>query len=266
MPELLRRGCHGHEVFLLTYQLNHLGFNVTPDHRFTRAAEHAVVQFQQASHLVADGIVGNQTRAALHRHRPALEHQDLQRAAIQLEVPVAAIMAVTEVESRGSGFLRDGRPVILFERHIMRRRMKHHQVSATTLALAIQHWPDLVNTRPGGYQGGSAEHERLDLACEIHREAALESCSWGQFQIMGFHWKTLGYRSIHHFAGSMSLNEAEQLEACTRFIIKKPHLHRALKQQNWGHFARYYNGPAYAKNQYDIRLEKAFKRYSHQGT
>ncbi|WP_328515044.1 N-acetylmuramidase domain-containing protein [Ralstonia pseudosolanacearum] len=32
--------------------------------------------------------------------------------------------AVNEVESRGSGFLPDGRPVILFERHVMYRQLQ----------------------------------------------------------------------------------------------------------------------------------------------
>ena len=47
-----------------------------------------------------------------------LRESDLIAAADRLDVPLASIKAVNEVESSGRGFLADGRPVILFERHV----------------------------------------------------------------------------------------------------------------------------------------------------
>ncbi|AZA64465.1 DUF3380 domain-containing protein [Chryseobacterium carnipullorum] len=46
-----------------------------------------------------------------------LTEQDYINAAKELGCEVAAIKAVAEVESRGSGFLSSGEPKILFERH-----------------------------------------------------------------------------------------------------------------------------------------------------
>jgi len=268
MPKLLRLGCQGSNVLALTNRLNEKGFTVTPTRHFTEDVETAVIQFQIAHDLVADGIVGNKTQSAFsrtaHDLNRLLKHSDLVAAAQTLGVPVAAVMAVNQVESRGHGFLKDGRPVILYERHVMRRRMKRNQVEANVIDLAASHWPGLVNKKPGGYQGGVAEHERLQLACEIHRKSALESCSWGQFQIMGYHSRALGYDSIDHFVDSMADTEAKQLTAFVNFILRKPRLHRALKALDWTRFARYYNGPAYAKNRYDTKLETAFKKYSQQ--
>ncbi len=35
----------------------------------------------------------------------------------------------------------------------------------------------------------------------------------------------------------------------------------ALKNKDWGTFARLYNGPAYAQNKYDIKLAEAYQKY-----
>ena len=45
-----------------------------------------------------------------------LDEDDIAEAAKKLDCEVAAVRAVVDVESRG-GFLADGRPKILFERH-----------------------------------------------------------------------------------------------------------------------------------------------------
>jgi hypothetical protein len=56
-----------------------------------------------------------------------LTFDDYRKAAADLGVPVAAIRAVASVETKGSGYLADNiRPVILFERHIMRKRINEN--------------------------------------------------------------------------------------------------------------------------------------------
>lgn len=52
-----------------------------------------------------------------------LTEQQIQLQAQALGIDAAALKAVIEVECRGSGFNADGTPVILYERHIMRRRL-----------------------------------------------------------------------------------------------------------------------------------------------
>ena len=172
---------------------------------------------------------------------------------------VTAIQAIDEIESRGCGFLRDGHPVILFERHIMYRRLQAtgHDVAA----LAVR-YPDIVNPQPGGYIGGMAEHRRLNLAKKLDATCAIASTSWGRFQIMGWHWRRLGYSSAAAFADAMAESEAYQLNAFILFIKSDPVLYQALKTQNWVAFARGYNGLAYKKNQYDLKLENAYKKYT----
>ncbi len=181
-----------------------------------------------------------------------LSPQDFQNAANKLGVSVPHVKAVTEVESQGDGFLPDGRPKILFERHIFRKRLIEKGVS-------VQNTPnDIVNAASGGYQGGVKEHDRLARAAAIDRDAALESASWGMFQIMGYHWKMLGYPSLQAFINAMYADEASQLDAFVRFIQADPRLLRALKNQDWSTFAKIYNGPA--TQGYDVKLASAFKR------
>ncbi len=57
--------------------------------------------------------------------KPTLTDQDFQDAANMLGCNVAAIKAVSEVESRQKGFYDNGEPVILFERHIFSKYTNH---------------------------------------------------------------------------------------------------------------------------------------------
>ena len=61
----IKRGCKGGAVARLQTWLNMLGYGLAVDHDFGPATEAAVIAFQQAQSLEADGIVGRQTWAAL---------------------------------------------------------------------------------------------------------------------------------------------------------------------------------------------------------
>ncbi len=183
-----------------------------------------------------------------------LKLSDYQRAAKELGVELAAVKSVVEVESRGQGFLDSGEPVILFERHVFNRRLRNK-------GIIVRDKPDIVNPVAGGYKGGAEEHKRLQRAVEIHREAALESASWGLFQIMGYHWKALGYKSLQAFINEMYKDEAAHLDAFVKFIKVSPRIHRALKDKDWATFASGYNGPAYKRNRYDERLAAAYNKH-----
>lgn len=259
---MLRRGDDGEAVKALQRRLHEAGHRLTIDGDFGPATERAVRAFQRRVGLVVDGIAGSKTLQALHESPPderLLKQADLEWAAAELGVPVAAVMAVNEVESRGSGFLPDGRPAILFERHIMYRRLRHHGIDPEPHR--AQH-ADLVNTSAGGYAGGAREHDRLTRAQRIHPDSALESASWGLFQIMGFHWQHLGYDSARHYVERMQQGERDHLDAFVRFIGKDRRLHDSLRDRDWARFARYYNGPAYARNHYDVKMAQAFARHS----
>ena len=179
-----------------------------------------------------------------------------------LGIEANALRAVIEVECKGSGFNADNTPVILFERHVMRQRLIANGQSKTAETMQIKR-PDLCSKTSGGYGLYSAQHGRLNVATQYHRTSALESASWGIGQVMGYHWKTLGYISLQAFINAMYKDEASQLEAMCRYI-KVNGLVNALKNKDWKSFARGYNGSAYAQNSYDVKLANAYKKWGGQ--
>jgi hypothetical protein len=257
----LKNGSVGADVRQLQTHLNTQGFEVERDGWFGDNTEAAVIAFQRRVGLVADGVAGPKTMAALQTGGASpihLKQSDIEDAASQLDVPVAAVMAISEVETRGSGFLDDGRPVILFERHVFYRLLKEAGEDADMLALR---YPNIINPKRGGYAGGAAEHSRLRTAMEINQLLAPQAASWGRYQIMGFHWYALGYEGPEAFVAAMCTSEAEHLAAFIRFIEADGPLHKALKGKKWADFAKIYNGPAYKDNAYDTKLQRAYARY-----
>lgn len=179
-----------------------------------------------------------------------------------LGVETAALRAVIEVECKGSGFNTDNTPVILFERHVMRQRLIANGQSKIVDQMMIKR-PDLCSKSTGGYGLSSTQHGRLNAAVQYHRVSALESASWGIGQVMGYHWKALGYASLQAFINAMYKDESSQLDAMCRYI-KVNGLVNTLKNKDWKSFARGYNGAAYAKNNYDVKLANAYKIYRDQ--
>lgn len=183
---------------------------------------------------------------------------DYKVAARRLRCDEASIRSVTDVEARGAGFLYDDdakewRIKILFERHIMYRLLNKKNGRDKALAQVYAN-PDVVNTRPGGYSGGNAEHARLEKARRIDKDLGLESASWGMFQIMGFHWERLGFKSAVDYVLTVSKGEPEQLEAFCRFIETDHRLLNAIRTGDWALFAEVYNGSDYKKNKYDTKM------------
>lgn len=271
MNTVLRQGDRGLAVDRLQKALNRAGIRLTVDSDFGQSTAAAVRAYQLKVGLVADGIAGPKTLALLEgRNCPhLLRNATLVAAAERLGVELAALYAVNEVESAGQGFLDNGKPKILFERHIMYARLSlvRREDDDPTALLAhanelAQARPNLVNRRPGGYIGGAAEHQRLAQARQINALCANESASWGAFQIMGYHAERLGYTGVDEFVSRMEKDEAEQFEAFVRFIEADPALHKALKGKKWAQFAKAYNGPAYAQNLYDVKLERAYERHA----
>ncbi|MDO3522796.1 N-acetylmuramidase domain-containing protein [Ralstonia pseudosolanacearum] len=262
---ILRPGDLGAEVHELQHLLAGRGI-AAPDTGEYDAATVAAVRVAQARFgLVVDGIAGPKTLLALRagtRQPGHLSAADLQRAADTLGVPVAAVRAVNEVESLGAGFLTDGRPVILFERHIMYRQLRQADRDADALA---RQFPNIVSPQRGGYVGKAGEHMRLTQAIAIDRDCALASASWGLFQVMGYHWERLGYPNVNAFADVMTSGEGAQLDAFVRFVSADPALHKALAGGKWSTFAALYNGPSYKDNLYDVKLARAFARYQTEG-
>lgn len=189
-----------------------------------------------------------------------LTNEQIKDLANKHDIEYAGLKAVVEVEASGKGFIGD-EPKILYEPHIMHRLLTKKNYITIRNNLMKAH-PNLCYPRWGTYRYGaeSIQHKRLEIASQFNRDTALESCSWGLGQVMGFHWKSLGYESLQAFINDMYESEAKQLEAMIRFI-KVNGLLLALKNKDWVKFARGYNGSGYAKNKYHIKLANAYAKY-----
>jgi len=186
----------------------------------------------------------------------ALSHKGLTDVVRSLGISVAEIWTVLAVETPGDGYLPDRRPRILYERHFF-HRLTQGKFSGD------RNNQDISHSQPGDYgPGGASQYQRLDRAIALHRSAALRSTSWGVGQVMGDHFATVGFPSEEHMVEAMSRSEDEQLTAMGRFIASKKGLHRALQTHDWVTFAKLYNGSNYKINQYDVKLEAKYKKYS----
>jgi hypothetical protein len=186
----------------------------------------------------------------------ALTDEQIKAAAEAAGLEYAALKAVAVVEASGAGFLPDGRPKILFEGHIFWRQLSARGIDPVKFVFEfgnILH-PDWDKSQ---YKGGAAEHQRLQRAAAINADAAHCSASWGLFQVMGFNWKLCGFVSLNDFLNAMRRDEAGHLEAALGYI-KASGLIPALKSLDWPAFAKGYNGPGYAANQYDVKLARAY--------
>lgn len=180
-----------------------------------------------------------------------LTELDYIHAANSLNVDLALIKAIAKKEAKSSGFNTDGTPIILYERH------KFHQ---KTKGKYSRQYPDISNPTPGGYGKYSEQHSKLAKAAKLNRNAALESASWGLFQIMGENWEDLGYSSLQQFVNAMYHSEQKQLEAFVRFIKFKK-IDVDMRNKDWDAIARKYNGPNHAKNNYVPALKEYYKLY-----
>lgn len=188
--------------------------------------------------------------------------EDFTQVAELLGCEPAALKAVQQVETGGrGGFFSPGRPAILFEGHIFWTQLKKRGSNPEDYVKGNENilYP---KWEKGHYKGGIGEYDRLEQARKINREAADDSASWGMFQIMGFNYAACGEESIESFVRSMCESEFKQLLLTANFIKKNSQMLQALQARDWAVFAKCYNGPAYAQNRYDVKLEAAYQKYS----
>ena len=217
---------------------------------------------ERGANLVVDGRFGPKSRAALlgvfrNTNAPAVTDADIAALARRLGCTTRQIRAVAKVESGGSGWDKTGLLACLWERHWLWRRVK----------LKV---PGLSDPTPGDYtmdanrNGINDSWEKLARGVSLFGEVAFECASFGKFQIMGGHWKALGYDSPLDFAWRLSRDEAAHYDAFARYIEANGLLN-ALRRVSGNPdacrgFAKAYNGAAYYKLNYHGKIAQAYRR------
>jgi hypothetical protein len=184
---------------------------------------------------------------------------EIERAADVAGLEPAALLAIAEVESGGRAFaIVAGRPepLIRFEGHYFDRLIDTKKRAKARAA-------GLASPAMGAVKNPASQAARwklLEDAMAIDRDAALQSVSWGIGQVMGSHWKALGYGSVDALVVEARSGVGGQIRLMLRFLEHEG-LIETIRARDWAAFARAYNGPRYRVHRYDSWIAAAHARY-----
>lgn len=221
----------------------------------------------------SDGNIGDKTKEAtllLFKNLKAKAVTDDEIKAIAKNLGdlsgSARLRAVAEVESGGKGWLSTGHVKILYERHKFWMFNDDNSVPKS----------EYFNYPTGGNytidldkNGLDDSWDKLLKACEYDPMAAFKSVSMGQFQIMGFHYSTLGFQTPYDMMLSLVDNQQAHFDLLARYInfnhLTKAFLQINGKAQNCIPFAFGYNGSMYANFSYNTKIASNYLKFVAKG-
>jgi len=171
----------------------------------------------------------------------SLSDTAIDATAKDLNVSYVNVLAFALTESNGVGHEKNGVLKALFERHKFFEKVNGKYAESH---------PDICSSKMGGYKGGLKEYDRIERACALDENAALESTSWGFFQILGENYKICGYYSVNEMIEDFRQGADNQLKAFAKFCRFKK-IDDDLRQGNVGNALRKYNGKRYKEMGYD---------------
>ncbi|WKW47253.1 N-acetylmuramidase domain-containing protein [Myroides sp. JBRI-B21084] len=169
-------------------------------------------------------------------------------------VPFEVMMAIIEVETPGYGFDKNtGKLLIQFEPSWYRKLEPYAPSGAWSV--------NKVDVQ-------SKEWIAFNSAFAIDAESAMKATSIGLPQIMGFHYKRLGYKTVGDMWNDFKKGEHQQVMALFRFILTDKNLLQSVRTKNFHMIAYIYNGAKYKemakkwkREPYNISLEKSAKKW-----
>lgn len=103
-----------------------------------------------------------------------------------------------------------------------------------------------------------------------NKVAAMEATSIGIGQILGYHWKRLGYASVDAMWDDAKKGIERQIWQVCKFIDTDKKLKAAIIARNWHIVATLYNGAKYRemaiiwrREPYNITLAKAYEQFKY---
>jgi len=164
------------------------------------------------------------------------------------------LLSFVEVETGGKGFDSDtGKLMIQFEPIWMKRLAPYTPSGSWSI--------NKVDVQ-------SREWIAFNDAFKKNPNSAMESTSIGLGQIMGFHYKRLGFKTVGEMWDYSKESIDNQIELVIKFIKTDHNLLRALVEENWHIVASIYNGSQYkemakkwGREPYNESLKKANEKY-----
>lgn len=170
-------------------------------------------------------------------------------------IEAAAILAFIDVETGGKGFdPTTGKILIQFEPAWFRKQAPYAPSGKWSVnKVEVQ----------------SREWIAFNDAFSKNPDAAMRSTSIGLGQIMGFHYRRLGYTTVGTMWDDAKKGIDRQFWQIVKFISTDANLFVAVKNHDWDKVASLYNGAGYkalalkiGRESYDISLKKAYIKYS----
>lgn len=166
----------------------------------------------------------------------------------------AALLSFIEVETGGRGFDQaTGKIIIQFEPVWFKRKAPFAPSGKWSL---------------NKVERQAAEWAAFNDAFAKNPDAAMQATSIGLGQIMGFHYKRLGYDSVGSMWDDAKTGIEAQFDQILKFITTDPSLCIAITRNDWDKVATIYNGKNYKelarkipREPYNISLEKAYHKY-----
>jgi hypothetical protein len=186
-----------------------------------------------------------------HQDANPLCDEALDHACGLIDADPPTFWAVVGAASGGFGFLPSRRPVIRFERQLF-HDLTGGRFDATD--------PGVSDPEPGGHLGGAHEYARLERAAQLDQSAALQSTLWGLGQVPGFHFASLGYRSIEQMVEAMVHGEDDQALALAR-LISDEGIDLSLIDRNWEGAVEGFRGAGCVLSDHVAKLATAYDRY-----
>ncbi len=188
-------------------------------------------------------------------------------SALDPKISPALVHAFADVESGGrSGFGPAGLPVIAYEGHIFRaltsvRSAKTHPhitypYDKTYPLLSYRYKKKAGPEWQKNNKDQATAWVTLNTAMALNHDAAIESCSWGMFQVLGRYYTNYGYGNVDDFVTGMKTAKG-QLNSFIGYCRTRPGMVQAMIAKNFATMASLYNGADYGD--YDQRIQKAYK-------
>lgn len=176
--------------------------------------------------------------------------------ACKYKLRFAAVKMFLEVESNGKGFADNGKLIIQFEPSWMLKLLGIGKGKAGA-------WAN------NGVGNQTVEWVAFNLAYKISPDKAMQSTSIGLMQVLGLHYKRLGFATVGAMWDFAKKSEVNQLELGLMFVKTDLRLLTAVLELNFDRIAYYYNGSGYKElaaklgtTPYDAKLKASYLRYA----
>ncbi len=178
----------------------------------------------------------------------------IKKLASQFNLETSVLAAFIEVETGGQGFdEKTGKIIIQFEPSWFKKKAPYAPSGKWSV--------NKVDVQ-------SKEWQAFNDAFALNPDAAMQSTSIGLPQIMGFHYKRLGFTSVGEMWDFAKKSLENQVWMICKFIETDEKLKFALKTGDWFTVASIYNGSGflaiarkYGREPYNISLAKAYGKY-----